>query len=352
MDPRPPPPGVVPQTLPPIHTVLGDQLRLPASVSHSPHSSSSYASFYTCEDGGDTSPEPTGSSSNRWSMNKRQRAFTIPLPPLVTPSPGLHPPFPPKTYSLPATPVPSGSPKDSESREGSGVSLAPILRKQPKSVGGAGSEPQAQVPAAPSFSYSILRPSPSGELITAPQIKRGRRQKKNSAQGAAGQSSVSQRRHVCSICQKTFNRPSSLQTHLSVHTGSRPYECLHPTCTKVFSVASNMRRHFRKHHTHHQQQHHQHHSGTTLLAVRDVAQQTLSRNDESLASSDGDGDGDGGDGGDDDASQMEMDVDSTHQEGGQSSSSLIVLPRLSAEHHRDARSAQDEEQLHHGRWLY
>lgn len=39
----------------------------------------------------------------------------------------------------------------------------------------------------------------------------------------------------------------SQQTHQSVHTGSRPYACPHPGCTKTFSVASNMRRHLRKH---------------------------------------------------------------------------------------------------------
>ncbi|KIJ33406.1 hypothetical protein M422DRAFT_111199, partial [Sphaerobolus stellatus SS14] len=53
------------------------------------------------------------------------------------------------------------------------------------------------------------------------------------------------RRHVCEICHKRFNRPSSLRTHQSVHTGFRSYLCLHPDCDKMFTVASNMRRHFR-----------------------------------------------------------------------------------------------------------
>ncbi|KAF8518516.1 hypothetical protein BU17DRAFT_28440, partial [Hysterangium stoloniferum] len=53
------------------------------------------------------------------------------------------------------------------------------------------------------------------------------------------------RRHVCPICQKGFPRPSSLITHRSVHDGSKPFLCLFPECPKRFSVASNMRRHFR-----------------------------------------------------------------------------------------------------------
>ncbi|KAG9002329.1 hypothetical protein FRB93_011755 [Tulasnella sp. JGI-2019a] len=55
------------------------------------------------------------------------------------------------------------------------------------------------------------------------------------------------RDHVCSICNKGFERPSSLRTHMTVHSGEKPHHCTVPTCTRRFSVLSNLRRHLRKH---------------------------------------------------------------------------------------------------------
>lgn len=31
--------------------------------------------------------------------------------------------------------------------------------------------------------------------------------------------------YACHICQKSFNRPSALQTHSYIHTGEKPYQC-------------------------------------------------------------------------------------------------------------------------------
>ncbi|KDQ07425.1 hypothetical protein BOTBODRAFT_87249, partial [Botryobasidium botryosum FD-172 SS1] len=49
--------------------------------------------------------------------------------------------------------------------------------------------------------------------------------------------------HHCPICAKAFTRPSSLNTHMTVHTGAKPYICEVPSCGRKFSVHSNMRRH-------------------------------------------------------------------------------------------------------------
>ncbi|KAF8491765.1 hypothetical protein JB92DRAFT_2752695, partial [Gautieria morchelliformis] len=58
-------------------------------------------------------------------------------------------------------------------------------------------------------------------------------------------------RYACARCGKRFGRPSSLKTHEVVHSDEKPFTCPHPGCLKTFTVASNMRRHFRKTHEAH-----------------------------------------------------------------------------------------------------
>ncbi|KAI0637491.1 hypothetical protein C8Q77DRAFT_369778 [Trametes polyzona] len=55
------------------------------------------------------------------------------------------------------------------------------------------------------------------------------------------------RRHRCPQCGKGFNRPSSLVTHVNMHTGTKPYPCLFDGCPRRFNVKSNMRRHYQRH---------------------------------------------------------------------------------------------------------
>ncbi|KAK0448502.1 hypothetical protein EV421DRAFT_1782631 [Armillaria borealis] len=57
----------------------------------------------------------------------------------------------------------------------------------------------------------------------------------------------SSRRHICELCGKRFNRPSSLKIHQNTHTGAKPFPCPFPGCGRVFNVNSNMRRHYRSH---------------------------------------------------------------------------------------------------------
>lgn len=59
--------------------------------------------------------------------------------------------------------------------------------------------------------------------------------------------SSTQRKHRCTICDKRFTRPSSLQTHMHSHTGEKPYACDAKGCGRHFTVVSNLRRHRKVH---------------------------------------------------------------------------------------------------------
>ncbi|KAF8508751.1 hypothetical protein JB92DRAFT_571668 [Gautieria morchelliformis] len=52
------------------------------------------------------------------------------------------------------------------------------------------------------------------------------------------------KRHACELCDKAFDRPSTLKTHLLVHTGITPFSC--HICGRRFGVQSNCNRHIKR----------------------------------------------------------------------------------------------------------
>ena len=57
--------------------------------------------------------------------------------------------------------------------------------------------------------------------------------------------SAIQKKHTCTICQKSFNRKHHLTEHNRIHTGAKPHTC--SECGKGFIAKNNMKRHLRLH---------------------------------------------------------------------------------------------------------
>ena len=51
--------------------------------------------------------------------------------------------------------------------------------------------------------------------------------------------------NVCQICGKSYARPSTLKTHMLIHSGKKPYQC--DVCQKAFTLPYGLTVHMRTH---------------------------------------------------------------------------------------------------------
>lgn len=84
---------------------------------------------------------------------------------------------------------------------------------------------------SPAMAIPPMRPPspPQNEILPLPPRPPGRHRK---------------RIHACTMCDKAFDRPSTLKKHMLVHTGEKSHVC--EICSRRFSVASNLNRHVRR----------------------------------------------------------------------------------------------------------
>ncbi|XP_067641284.1 ras-responsive element-binding protein 1 [Eurosta solidaginis] len=67
--------------------------------------------------------------------------------------------------------------------------------------------------------------------------------------------------YTCAICSKVLSSASSLDRHVLVHTGERPFNCRY--CHLTFTTNGNMHRHMRTHKQHQHNHHHRRNSNGT-----------------------------------------------------------------------------------------
>ncbi|KAH7344973.1 hypothetical protein B0J17DRAFT_637812 [Rhizoctonia solani] len=94
-----------------------------------------------------------------------------------------------------------------------------------------------------------VSPTPSAASILADQGGNSRASRPFAPfpPGGMKQKGSGPKRHACMVCDKDFDRPSTLRAHMSTHTGERPHLCPVKGCGKRFSVSSNLRRHVKSH---------------------------------------------------------------------------------------------------------
>ncbi|XP_021695007.1 zinc finger protein 236 isoform X3 [Aedes aegypti] len=107
----------------------------------------------------------------------------------------------------------------------------------------------------------------------------------NSKTGASGDNGEGQ--FVCKICSKVLSSASSLDRHVLVHTGERPFNCKY--CNLTFTTNGNMHRHMR---THKQSERESYESdGSTDSGGSSGGSSGLANNNNNIYSSNYDGEG-------------------------------------------------------------
>ncbi|KAK0447023.1 uncharacterized protein EV420DRAFT_1569499 [Desarmillaria tabescens] len=96
-------------------------------------------------------------------------------------------------------------------------------------------------------SLNILRSDPASASLTSSTSLPYPPPPRSKSSSLSGEDEDEEKRHVCMVCNKAFNRPSSLRIHINTHTGATPFRCPFPGCGRGFNVNSNMRRHYRNH---------------------------------------------------------------------------------------------------------
>ncbi|TRM62914.1 hypothetical protein BD626DRAFT_43054 [Schizophyllum amplum] len=209
----------------------------------------------------DASPPPYSTSpaiSHRRLSSPRQTA-SYPYPPRVT-----HAPSEPRSYmdrgivhrghesprTSPAMPfrieIPPADqpPARSRQRSSSTASHGYSLRSAVRPSRGR-SEDYSEEPLRDAAGASMIFSVPGYSARGPPPP--GHREDGISASDDEDGAGDSTKKHVCTMCNKRFNRPSSLRIHLNTHTGATPFRCPWPHCGREFNVNSNMRRHLRNH---------------------------------------------------------------------------------------------------------
>ncbi|EKM59619.1 uncharacterized protein PHACADRAFT_205844 [Phanerochaete carnosa HHB-10118-sp] len=153
--------------------------------------------------------------------------------------------------SASVTPLHSQTMASAPSTHAPGLSQAPKHSSSHTSQcgrtrGGGPSPSRALLPVGPRAPGFAQSPLARGTAATAQQQTTLRPADWND-QTPGSSSSTDKKRYGCELCERRFERPSSLETHMNSHTGERPFKCTTGDCQKAFTTKSNMQRHQRTH---------------------------------------------------------------------------------------------------------